>query len=888
MRSLLASRRSLIACAVLLAFVALFASPIAVHASMHAPAHAVATNDVALESAELRVVMTIRQFHAPFRLPPIKWKSAFVALLCAFAVLVQTMPTPAAIEHRLNDHVMQLMHGANCAQSIASQTLVAQATPQALVSPSPTPFGATPSPTPSANPFGPSPTPMPFGMPTPAHVTPPPVPTPTPDANANPSPIFLVRGGETPPPIPPAGGVQRPGPLAAPSGAPTLPPNDIAILSDKVDGNTSPGKPGDAIGNVHIFYATGEIVGDRAHFDGLRTVTITGHPYLINHNRDSILQGNTIVFDTISQTAKLTGGRGTSDQGVDQGLVHFKATDLHTDAGGVAHGKNAFITTCERWRSGYHMTGKTMDVYPGQKIVIHSVILWLGAAAVFFLPLVVIPLRQVVDETRRPSYFPLVGYDEPEGFWIKTQLGFGKDQYYYGYYRVDYFTKVGLGLGYVGFYTKKNGKRSMSVNAYGIRDRRVQTTTFNLQAQETENFSQTLRGQFGLNYQSAYGPLTNLPPSTSLNGMISHTGLHSQQAYGFTRSSTGSQSSSTALSFSDTRQLRTGLSNQLNYSFNTSQTSYGGISSSNSTAHFTNTTNIIGRKTNTTVTFDKNFSAQPFGYSKLPEVTIRPNQFFPHFIVPVQGNFTVGEYSEAIDSFATSRAALAFTVGPAVYRIYNSDLSANLNVTQYAYGTGDLKASIQQAITLQTPIGRHFANTLAYNEANFNGPATVPFSQLDLLSSINSKSAQDTLRFFNGDVYSGTLNFSTLFNGQAQPVSYNLIAKPSPRSLVLLGGAFSPGSGQGFEPTTFQIASPFGRGGQIQFVGTFDWKNKGRIINKTIYFSHIIGDCYELRLQYNQALKIVNVSVDILAFPNRAANFGVGQNGPIIPSGFNF
>ena len=888
MRLLLASRRAIVACAVLLAFFAVFTSPIFAHPATATSHHAFAITDVALENAELRVVIVSTRIRTPLHLPPLRSNTPLIAVICAIAILLQTIPSPAAVVHRLNDNALQLFSTPTCAQRIAGQALIAQATPQPLVSPSPTPVGATPSPTPSSNPYGAMPSPMPFGVPTPPHVTPPPVPTPTPAANASASPIFLVRGGETPPPIPPAGGPQLPGPLVAPSGAPTLPPNDIAILADRVEGNTNPGQPGDAIGDVHIFYASGEIVGEKAHYDGLRTVTITGHPYLINHNRDSILQGDVIVFDTISQTAKLTKGRGTSDQGVEKGLVHFKADDLHTDAGGIAHGKNAFLTTCERPRAGYHMTGKTLDVYPGDKIVIHDAILWLGAAAVFFLPVIVIPLRQVIDETRRPSYFPLIGYDQPEGFWIKTQLGFGKDQYYYGYYRVDYFTKVGLGLGYVGFFTKKNGKRTASVNAYGIRDRRIQTTTFNAQMQENENFSQTLRGQFGLNYQSAYGPLTNLPASTSLTGNIQHTGIRSQQSYGFTRSSTGTQSASTALSFTDTRQFRTGVSNQLSYTLNTSQTNYGGFNSSNTTAHFTNTTNIVGRKTNTTVTFDKNYSAQPFGYNKLPEITIRPNQFFPHFLVPVQGNFTIGEYSEPVDNFATSRAALAFTVGPAVYRIFHSDLSANLNVTQYAYGTGDLKASIQQAITLQTPFGKHFANTLAYNEANFNGPATVPFSQLDLLSTINSKSAQDTLRFFNGDVYAGTLNFSTLFNGQAQPVSYNLIAKPSPRSLVLLGGAFNPGSGQGFAPTTFQVSSPFGRGGQIQFVGTFDWKNKGRIINKTIYFSHIIGECYELRMQYNQALKIVNVSVDILAFPSRAANFGIGQNGPIIPSGFNF
>ncbi len=63
-----------------------------------------------------------------------------------------------------------------------------------------------------------------------------------------------------------------------PSGAPTLGPNYIAVLADKVAGNTNPGQPGDASGNVHILYGAEEIVGDNAHYDGLRTITITGPP----------------------------------------------------------------------------------------------------------------------------------------------------------------------------------------------------------------------------------------------------------------------------------------------------------------------------------------------------------------------------------------------------------------------------------------------------------------------------------------------------------------------------------------------------------------------------------------------------------------------------------
>jgi hypothetical protein len=145
---------------------------------------------------------------------------------------------------------------------------------QVTPSPSPTPTGspnpfATPTPFATAT-FGPHvgpagqlyATPAPNGSP---GATPPPIPTATPNPFDQNQPIFVTRGGSTPPAITPAGGGAAPTPTAVPSGTPTLGPNYIAVLADKVSGNTNPGQPGDASGNVHILYGAEEIVGDDAH-----------------------------------------------------------------------------------------------------------------------------------------------------------------------------------------------------------------------------------------------------------------------------------------------------------------------------------------------------------------------------------------------------------------------------------------------------------------------------------------------------------------------------------------------------------------------------------------------------------------------------------------------
>ena len=226
-------------------------------------------------------------------------------------------------------------------------------------------------------------------------------------------------------------------------------------------------------------------------------------------------------------------------------------------------------------------------------------------------------------------------------------------------------------------------------------------------------------------------------------------------------------------------------------------------------------------------------------------------------------------------------------MGPMLYKFFGSDFSASVNVHQYAYGTGDLKASIDQDLALTSPVGSHFTNNLTYHETNYNGPGAVPFSTLDLQTSQNVKNAYDIMRFFNGDIYNFTLSFSTSFNGQAQPVSYTLATRPSTRSFVQLAGSFFPGPGQGFNSTNVQFSTPFGRGAWLQFLGDIDWKNKARIENKSNYYSRIIGDCYEIQMQFNQNSRNLNVTLNLLAFPTQGIGFGLNTTGSIIPSSFN-
>ena len=675
----------------------------------------------------------------------------------------------------------------------------------------------------------------------------------------------------------------------APTGAPTLQPGYVAVLADKITGSTKPGVPGDATGNVHIFYSDEVLVGDRAHYDGIRTITVTGNPYIYNRTKDSILYADSITFDTVAQKAALYKGRGESSQGVERGLVYFGASDLHSDQHGVSHGNYATASTCERPRAGYHITGRTIDVYPGDRIVISKAILWLGAAAVFFLPRVVIPLRSVSDERQRPQFFPELGYNSIQGYYVRARLSFGHDQFYYGYYTIEFYTKQGVTVGYNGTLTKKNGRRSTNIAFQRVESRLppAPSVNYNLGLQDTENFSQTLHGNLQYSYQSVYGPYTNFPPSQNLSAQVMHASGTESQSYSYQRQTTGSQASADTYGFTDTRQFSNTLQNTFTGSLSRSSTSYVGTFVSNATGTVNDLLHWSSPGADYEMTFDKTFAQTPYGINKEPELLITPHIFAPHFVFPIAPTLTIGEYNEPSTPETTQRMDLSLNMGPALYNVIGSQFSANVQVHQYAYGTGDLKASIAQQMSLTSQIGTHVNNVISYNEQNFNGPGAVPFATLDLQNSDNTKDATDSLRLYNGDVYNLQLNFTTEFNGIAQPVSYQLTTHPSPRSYAAFTGTFSPGPGQGFFATNAQISTPFGRGAWLQFQGDIDWKNKARIENKSIYYSRIIGDCYEIQLSYNELSRELLATINILAFPSHAATFGLTSPGSLVPSSFN-
>jgi len=778
-------------------------------------------------------------------------------------------PTPITIaQHALDTPCIS-------ERSNAPNREVADTNIDALNSVNPT---TTSSPTPSATPSSPPittplrgpgallATPPPTPIPS---VTAPPLPTPTPLVTATAGPIFLSRQGRTT--------------TAQP--APTLAPNAIAILADEVLGSEHLDQPGDAVGHVHIISNDGVITADRAHYDGQRYITLTGHPTLVNPTHDTTLEASRILFDTTTRRAILTDGHGATNRGVEQGLLHYSAQTLTVQHTGEIIGEHATLSTCENPRGGYHIAARRLDILPGKHLVARGALLYLGGIAVFFLPTLVIPLDRRLTERHPVIFAPEIGYDQADGPYVKARFGFGTTNTYYGYYRLEDYSRRGLGIGYVAFIGSRDGHRQTHIDFYHFQAHDGTGVTDNLNVTDHETFSKRTTGDFSATYTGDYGPYISLPPSETLSGTVTHTTTKSSLTTSFSKTSVGSEQSTITTAIEDRYALSANVSQALNVSYTDSRNNYNGVTTPISSLHLNTLTSATTKSVDYQLTVDQTDSPIPSGYNKVPELVVHPHT--GHGVIPIDTQLTLGMYTEPSDVRSTSRAAINTTFGPALFKVFRtSDLSATFGVSQYAYGTGDLKAQTLQNINLTTPINRHISNIISYQEQNLAGPQSAPFSTLDVLGGA-AHTAQELLRIANGGVYTLTLSTSTAFDHTSQPISYQLSSHPSPRSTLILGGSYVPGSGQDFTSTNLQLATPFGRNQELEFTTNIDWQNHGRLEDKNVYLRRIIGNCYDIRLSYNQDLKSVNISLDLLAFPSHSANFGfASQQQAVFPQSF--
>ncbi|MBV8082354.1 MAG: LPS-assembly protein LptD [Candidatus Eremiobacteraeota bacterium] len=765
----------------------------------------------------------------------------------------------------------------------------------------------TASPTPSATPTPPTvaPATSPLPTPTPAMMMPPSAAPQTPSATPAPPPDPDLYPAVVHPFITPTPGTEATPGIAETAAPPSPPPGFGRLTADRLYGKAS----GDMDADGHVLIVSGDssITADRAHYDAAtRTIRAIGDVHYVSANGDTA-SAKALDYDVAHDRIIMDGVEGQTSAIAFQserihGYLYYKGERITIDHNGHAILEHGWVTTCALNHVSYHVTGKEIEIRPNDRLIAHGPALYLGKYLVAGLGILAIPLTQ--EAARRPTAFaPRLGYNSIYGVFLKNYINFYSSPYFYGTYHFDIYQKAGIGVGVDIYFARRDGLGSGEFTIYDLHSNNYQfeqtgvrnSLNSNLTLQRVFSHHVTFSANASYVSQSL---LTTIPPTLSANVNVAHNGARSTTSYGATVTSTGPSSSvggiiNHNIAFSPIFSENVSLQLQYNNSVFGAGTSFESSSYSRSVL-FMNDTHYSARAVDadlvistdhgeTSDTLNGMTSTQPvIGLQKVPELTVRSRPFSVGSLrLPIQLSLVDGVYDDGYNNITTARYELNGQAGTALYRIGDSvTVSGLVGIRQDIYGTGDERGALNEQFSLQKFFGRHADNTLAYQMQSVRGYTPMP--AYDLLTGFDQ--INENLNIYNGSAYRFTAttnyDFKNKFLGS---INYQLNVAPSPYSNVLLGDSYDP-HGTGYGPLAITLSTPIGRDDYLQFLGNYDFKLHG-LQGQNYFLTHTVGDCYQIRLAYRQALHEFDVSFALLAFPSQAVNFGL-TGSSILPQSF--
>lgn len=156
------------------------------------------------------------------------------------------------------------------------------------------------------------------------------------------------------------------------------------------------------------------------------------------------LRGQSLKYNVTAGKGELMNVRSVIDIPKAEGPVFLfgESMEIESDVYRLVGGK---LTTCDLEESHYHVSTKELEVIVGKKMIIRGVTYYEGKMPLFYWPYLVIPLD--VDWKEGLFALPVVGYNQTEGIYVKNTFNYYINQRAYGNVYVDFFSKLGIGLG---------------------------------------------------------------------------------------------------------------------------------------------------------------------------------------------------------------------------------------------------------------------------------------------------------------------------------------------------------------------------------------------------------------------------------------------------------
>jgi len=281
----------------------------------------------------------------------------------------------------------------------------------------------------------------------------------------------------------------------------------ISINSDDTTYDTVAGVAR-AEGNVDILYEDTRITADRAEYD-YNSGEVRAYGDVAVYKDGDVRRGETMVYNV------KTGQISSSSLKSGLGPILFETDDFEgsTQSDGVLQTTDTYFTTHDSASPNYHIKAKSVDIYPGERIVFRGAKFYVGKTPVFYLPYFVQPFD---DEL---GYFFRPGYNSYWGGFLLNRYGFLVGDHTLA--KADFDLRsgrgaaVGLELESLRFKNNPNFGRIKFYYAHDI-DPEYETSSFTRQDLEAERYrvnfqhriyvggpeESTLYADFDLNYLS--------------------------------------------------------------------------------------------------------------------------------------------------------------------------------------------------------------------------------------------------------------------------------------------------------------------------------------------------------------------------------------------------
>ena len=230
-------------------------------------------------------------------------------------------------------------------------------------------------------------------------------------------------------------------------------------------------------GNARLEYKDVQLKADEIVVN-LDSLDLTAREEVDLQIRNRRLTGKDLRYNLRSETGTIQSIRWK------EGTFFYKAEKAHFSSE-VVDLKRVDFTTCDHSLPHYKMRAGTVKVYPGDKIIMKGVTLYLGSLPIFWTPYLI----QYLHKENRVM-LPNPGYSDFSGWYVQTGYYFYSSARFQAKLKLDYREKKGWGEGLDVFYESKAGEGE--INTYYVKEADTKEERWTLRLRHRHSLSKSI------------------------------------------------------------------------------------------------------------------------------------------------------------------------------------------------------------------------------------------------------------------------------------------------------------------------------------------------------------------------------------------------------------